>query len=361
MVLLFHAGEDWRDALSSPVARLIYRCTTIGYVGVDLFFVLSGFLITSILLASRGKPRYFGSFYARRALRIFPLYYLYLGLLAVVCTFNPAALRAYSQAWPWYALYLTNVKLVFFPGGDLGSVQHLWSLAIEEHFYLVWPAVVALLPPRKLLLFTSCAIALVLLGRALWLLHGAELYAIYHCTWTRADALLIGAAVAIARGHELAWRRLSKGAPALLWLTLLLCLGSLALSELPAATLYVHSAGYTLRALLFACVIVLCVDRDARGAVVPLLASRAARRLGALSYGIYIFHFFVVLRLSSRLRDAFGPGLLAFLASLASIALVSYCLADLSFRLLESPMLALKRYFPRPHATEGALSTEGRR
>jgi peptidoglycan/LPS O-acetylase OafA/YrhL len=125
-----------------------------GWVGVDLFFVLSGFLITGILLDSRGSTRYFTNFYARRTLRIFPLYYLVLFLALVALPQFPSVHTVLAgdiempPRWPYWA-YLTNFSVAE-RGFVHGWVDVAWSLAIEEQFYLVWPLVIWLCPQRLL-------------------------------------------------------------------------------------------------------------------------------------------------------------------------------------------------------------------
>ncbi len=133
MIVVFMQAKGWTEL------------TEVGRHGVDLFFVLSGFLITDILLRARGQPRMFSSFYARRALRICPVYFVYLAFVACfLALFAPPEVSAsFRRAWPWYAAFLTNIKLALFFDNDVGSAQHLWTLAIEEQFYLVWPMQVA--------------------------------------------------------------------------------------------------------------------------------------------------------------------------------------------------------------------------
>ncbi|HLL88149.1 MAG TPA: acyltransferase, partial [Tepidisphaeraceae bacterium] len=144
------------------------RAADAGWVGVDLFFALSGFLITGILLDAKGKPGFFRNFFARRTLRVFPLYY---GVLFVVCVLLPALglLKLgvpLSQRWLW--LYATNLFPLlrsadgagfFFPNSWDLQFGHFWSLAVEEHFYLAWPLVVYALGRRPLMV--TCAALMV--------------------------------------------------------------------------------------------------------------------------------------------------------------------------------------------------------
>src|SRR5262249_2846553 len=139
-VVLFHFSGIFRLRESTAVGTILAR----GWMGVDLFFVLSGFLITGILLDSRGADGYFSSFYARRFLRIFPLYYGFLALWFLVLAYVFGS--AYSDLFArerqvWFWSYTAN----WGRPDELGALGHFWSLAIEEQFYLVWPLVVWLL------------------------------------------------------------------------------------------------------------------------------------------------------------------------------------------------------------------------
>ncbi|MBD0321145.1 MAG: acyltransferase, partial [Gemmatimonadetes bacterium] len=139
---------------AGPVESFFSRGVGTGWMGVDLFFVLSGFLITGILYDSRDSPAYFRNFYARRSLRIFPLYYAYLfAIFAVLPRVQAgAAGPAEESARIWVWTYLSNV--LFARGGwevMPGHTTHLWSLAVEEQFYLLWFAAVVMAPRRWLL------------------------------------------------------------------------------------------------------------------------------------------------------------------------------------------------------------------
>ena len=157
MVLLVHFVANMQP--TTQVERTIVLVTGYGNYGVDLFFVLSGFLITGILYDGRNKPHYFRNFYMRRLLRIFPLYY---GVLAFVFFLAPLIplLRGptldylvENQAWAW--LYAVNIHVAKHGEWSLSYINHFWSLAIEEHFYLFWPLVVFMLAGRPRLLIAA--------------------------------------------------------------------------------------------------------------------------------------------------------------------------------------------------------------
>src|SRR5205085_11907813 len=170
MVLLLHfvgnvPPTNWLE-------RAIVGVTNYGSYGVELFFVLSGFLITGILYDAHNKPHYFRNFYMRRFLRIFPLYYGVLALVFFVAPLIPL-LRGPTldylvdhQWWAW--LYGVNVYIAIQGDWSFSYLEHLWSLCIEEHFYLFWPVVVFLLASRpQLLIKVSLAVALAALAARL--------------------------------------------------------------------------------------------------------------------------------------------------------------------------------------------------
>ena len=160
ILVMLHHFTNYRP--TSGIDGLIGSVVFFLWTGVDLFFVLSGFLITGILLDSRGSERYFTTFYARRTLRIFPLYYLVLFVAFVVLPQFPAVNAVLTgqvdlpPQWPYW-LYLENFSIAA-RGWVHGWVDVGWSLAIEEQFYLVWPLVIWLCPPRLLALLCAAII-----------------------------------------------------------------------------------------------------------------------------------------------------------------------------------------------------------
>ncbi|MFZ0817191.1 MAG: acyltransferase [Candidatus Sulfotelmatobacter sp.] len=199
-VLLLH-GFYWRYGSSSfgPVSRKFMEATRFGWTGVNLFFVLSGFLITGILLDSKNKPQFYRRFYTRRALRILPAYYALLILLLVLRT-SSAAFVGLSF------LYLANMTQFFGVACDYGP---LWSLAVEEHFYILWPAVVRKVTIRQLAAVSASITVLVPLLRAasfaLGYRGGLDWY-----TWFVADGLAAGALLAIVLRTAITRKQVGK-------------------------------------------------------------------------------------------------------------------------------------------------------
>ena len=202
MVLVFHFVSCAPP--TNGVEKIIVRMTNFGSFGVELFFILSGFLITGILYDSCHKPHYFRNFYARRALRIFPLYYGVLFLVFFVAPMIPL-LRGPTldylvdrQAWAW--LYGVNIYIAKQGDWSFSYIDHFWSLAVEEHFYLVWPLVVFLVARRpRTLMTSSLAIALcAVLARLTGFLAGLSWWTTYVLTPFRLDGLALGAFLGVA-------------------------------------------------------------------------------------------------------------------------------------------------------------------
>ncbi len=204
LVLGFHALSlsPYPTTAVHGAARWFLRAAAGGWIGVNLFFVLSGFLITGILLETRSQPDYYRRFYWRRALRILPAYYLILVVLAVLARSGVVDRRA---SWPFLGLsfiYLANVTELF---GIPAQYAVLWSLAVEEHFYLFWPAIIRRLSRRAL---TALALGIILLCpllRAFCYWRRYNYGAGY--TWLVADGLACGALLAVMARGALASRR----------------------------------------------------------------------------------------------------------------------------------------------------------
>lgn len=338
------------DALGEG-ARQFRGAVLPGNVGVDLFFVLSGFLITRILLVDREAGRSLRHFLARRFLRIFPIYYLLLLVLAPMLQWQElAACASYSSN------YLFLVK------DQVSLLEHTWSLAIEEHFYLLWPPLAVFLTPkssRRALLLGIFPLVIVstllVLGLGDWTQDGpvlAELLA--HGSTTRFGSLGLGALLAY---HESSVRRGSRG-PVLLVLGLfglsyLLSRGGLAASGLGdlLQPLMPEAAGANplLSALRLVSipamslgVLLLAVTHTGRG--LPwsrLLRTRPLAAVGRVSYGLYLYHFPIFLLILGA-HDS-PP------ASSVALALgASFAAATASYWILERPIMRYAKRFRSP-------------
>jgi peptidoglycan/LPS O-acetylase OafA/YrhL len=326
-------------AVSSWIERVCY----IGWAGVDLFFVLSGFLITSILLASRDQPGYFRRFYARRALRIFPLYVTALVVALVVLprlfpAQAPALLGDAPRAQVWLWTYTLNIANAFGWVVDVGVLGQMWSLAIEEQFYLAWPGLVWLLRPRRLLYLAGVLAVGALVLRVWWIaVDGTGAWpGPYRFTLTRIDALAIGAALAVAwRQPALASRLLPLARPLLALSAVVLVAWFAAAPRFYPDQPGVVTFGHSLLALGSAALIVLALRPSPPG----WMTARPMRALGTYSYGIYVWHWFVQVPMVAYAADL-HPAVFA-----ATGVAVSLILGVVSYHVLERPFLQLKRGF----------------
>jgi len=287
LVLFFHGfGFQFGTAPLPRLAHLFVIATMPGWIGVNLFFVLSGFLITGILIESRNKTNYYRNFYLRRALRILPAYYALLLLLWV--SRRSGWLDHREISWQFIALssiYLSNITNLL---GVPLQYAALWTLAVEEHFYLLWPAVVRSLSQKAL---AFCALAIVLLCpllRAIAYQRGYQYGAGY--TWLVADGLAIGSLLRLLSREWLADRKRMQRASIFCMVTgiALLTLGA-HFGILLGRTLLGGTLRVTALNLFFAGALgsVLLVGTSPLKWIVqrPLLTF-----FGRISYGLYLIH-----------------------------------------------------------------------
>ena len=355
MVLGSHLFAS-NSAMSGRVTRFVGDFMGYGHLGVDLFFALSGFLITGVLVDGLDDPHFFKNFYIRRVLRIFPLYY---GVLIVLFALTPLlALRWHGMA-ALFTLYLQTLHPAelsrFSPGSGI-SLSHFWSLAIEEQFYMVWPAVVFWVRDRRALLLTTLgcsafalALRLVLVGA------GVEGLAIHMATITRADSLLLGGTLALLyRSNQ--WGRVLKIAPFGFFATAVVVCASIKFFDrefLPSPPyslpmrFWVDGARYTVVGFGATCLIAWSL-RPA-SACRRFFEGRTMRFFGKYSYGIYVLHVLLLPVLLGRQRAAIEHlthnKLLAVAGAGFSTLLLSIAAAVVSFHFYEKPFLRLKRFF----------------
>lgn len=310
LVMLFHAG----------VCR-------IGWVGVDLFFVLSGFLITGILLNTKGRQGYFLNFYTRRILRIWPLYYalLFLTFVIVPLVFPAQRNHIFGDSRPWlsYLFFLQNWWMNPSNVGA-GPVAITWSLAIEEQFYIVWPLMVALAPPIALR-FVPLAVLVTSPVLRLANTHWGLGYDPYRHTAFHLDAIAVGCAIAL-------WPRM-KTRFAAICLVVALCVTIALPHQHPLQLLFV--------AITMGSVVTIALNTR-------WLSNQAwLRYCGTISYCLYLVHIpiFGVIKLKA-------PILAERPLALVVAFLLCFGFAAISWHFFERPILSLKRYFEYHEAGE---------
>jgi peptidoglycan/LPS O-acetylase OafA/YrhL len=375
-VLLLHfAGSEvdkhiGKGAGAAAIERIYRKLITQGGAGVDLFFVLSGFLITRILLSERGSPHMLRNFYARRFLRIFPLYYFGLfACLIVLPRLVPITTEAgqavlSNQHWLW--LYLGN-----FASGFLGIswrgwpiyLAHTWSLAVEEQFYLAWPLLVCLLSRRSLRVSCLISIPLGLLLRVILLAQGLG-HASGTFTLCRIDGLLMGAAIAITAVENGHVRRLVPLAFRGLAVTGAVFLGLALFSDRYAWLWWTTAFVHTVYPAFFSALLILVLSARDGSRFKRFWEHGFLTFFGKYSYGIYLNHFILLPFLVqwipvTELQRLTGSRILGLLLFAMLATVISVAIALLTWNLFERHFLKLKRRFetrPAPAPSDAALA-----
>jgi peptidoglycan/LPS O-acetylase OafA/YrhL len=331
----FYSGYSGLRGLSRP-AQVFLGLTQWGWLGVNLFFVLSGFLITGILLDSRKKPHYYRRFYARRALRILPAYYALLILLAV--------LRQATAAYLGLSfVYLANVTNLFGVAEDYGP---LWSLAVEEHYYLAWPMVVRWLTRRNLALFALGICVAEPILRAIAFQRG-DTVGLASYTWFVADGLASGSLLAILLRTSLTRRQVAGVCFSLFAFGAAAAAGGAPFGILTRSRLLGATLQHTVIDLLFSGVLLffLLAGTAPWG---KLVHNAGLRFVGRISYGLYLVHL-LVFRLYDKLCRRLMPSLIPMDGHFAKVVLRfvvagggAIVIAYLSRRFFEERFLRLK-------------------
>lgn len=337
-----------------------------GYLGVSAFFVLSGFLLTAILVEMKDShegKEYFVQFYARRTLRIFPLYYFYLfiialtGLLFSVCAidFLQDSFRVFFQQLPWALTYTYNVFNASDEFVRNGLISHFWSLATEEQFYLVWPLAIYFTPKRYI---KSFLLFVIILGPILRYLTACAVeqqwipgigtkmdFVVYVGPLSHFDAFAIG-------GYFALYGRSGSTGSVVLLTTLVIAIGILS-AHLNGGNTYWPTLGYhyfmddsfkyiwgyTLLSFLFGHILVTIRE----GKLLPhFLALPWLVYLGTISYGLYVYHVVVLHVLVTAFPAWVGP------VSAVIGLVMTIIISAASYRWIEQPFIRMKdRWFAR--------------
>jgi len=335
-VVIFHANPAWLP---------------MGWAAVDLFFVLSGYLITSIIMRDGDSPRFLRTFYFRRGLRTWPIYYL---IIAVVIALSPVLRRpAYWPGLPYLLTYTQGLPRAWSGSATPFSTYlgHTWTLAIEEQFYLLWPALVLAAGRRRLAL-----VALTCAAGSAWARgHGFALDTLL----ARSDGLALGGWLAAVRHVPGTPTRRTRGVRIALGVLGILALGTLAARQGLGAGGLGRSPGLTVLAFNLAWLgsLDFVLTHSGHPTLRPLRWA-PLRQLGQVSYGLYLYHFPILLIAVDIGRGLGLPGKLYGLKVLAALACVP--VAALSWRFIERPLLDLKdrfAYRPTPDRAEDVTST----
>ena len=355
MVLAYHFLDLFPINVPNPLPRLVAHSLGLGWTGVDLFFVLSGFLIGGILLDARESPNYFKTFYARRFFRIVPVYYAWIVLYAVIVLAilrgGPPSFDDVREHWisvPIHFLFLQNIVRVRHSLMGLSWLGHLWTLAIEEQFYLAIPLAIRFLRRPRLLTLLGIAIAgAPVLRFAVAQIAPHNLAAPYLLTPCRVDALALGVLLAILWRNDRAKKVLLRSR-ALLYIPIVLLSLPILYLALSDPSPYNRSiATWGLSAIDFAFVFLLAlILADPRGIPAAICRSALLRGTGQLSYCIYIIHpalnyLFAALLLPGAVpNEAWRYAVAATAATIATFGIARF-----SWTFWERPLLRMGHSF----------------
>lgn len=330
-----------------------YYIFQFGWIGLNLFFVLSGYLITQRLYVhlSGSRTSYFTNFYARRILRIFPLYYgcliIFFILLPVVYQETDKIYKGLDHAQAWYWTYTSNWMIIIHGLPDQPGLFHFWSLAVEEQFYIVWPFLFLLLIKMKKI--TTSIIFLILCSVFLRNLIQDNTNS-YLSTSTSAEPLLLGTLVAILEKQ----RKLMKSYPYFFVLGVVSFITLVFIfiqdTDLHITNDWLLHIGYTSIDLIWTYILVLCITGKHASAIAKKMFSAGwLKWLGKYSYGIYVFHwlvlnFFIYKTVSELISRGFDKQLAYFSVRIVGVAVI-LVISYLSYNFYEKKFLSLKKYF----------------
>lgn len=358
LVLFAHfVREDFYIKHFSFAGSIITKLSLMGLTGVSLFFVLSGFLITGILLNTKNEEKYFRNFYARRFLRIFPVYYLTLffvfTILPLIINFSEQSLLLKSkQIWLW--TYLSNFPLVagIWNKSDQFALGHFWSLSVEEHFYFLWPLIIYFTDLNRLKLICKSIITISLTAgiSSTLLMRSYEFFRFLSWTTiTFSGALALGALIAIHRKEYGSLIKLTKLSH--LWM---LIFGILFIIEgfIPRRYnadlrgIVAHQVSW----FFYAGLIITALNASSTGFISKIFTNKIITIFGKISYGIYVYHGILMPFFSKHLKiesiaSSLNSNILAvpvyYFITIGSVFLISL----FSWILIENQILKFKSYF----------------
>jgi peptidoglycan/LPS O-acetylase OafA/YrhL len=352
-VLLVIASHTFRRAdyfTQSAFLHFITSLTSTSGIGVDMFFTLSGFLITSILLRTREHNHYLKNFYARRFLRIVPVYIF---LIVVVIAFAPKLEEEFRsglfKALPVFLLFQQNWIFVFLNIPMTMYLQVTWSLAVEEQFYFVWPFFVRRLDKKNLLKAAVGYIVLSILLRSVGIIFFENIgrasvdFFFYYNSFTRFEEMLVGALLAILLTYDELKEKIRKYSMPVFFISFSCFLVMAVLAPTYPKLLMV--GGYTTVALFTAGLIAAFVSYPESAPIRRLFQNKVLFFFGKYSYSMYLFHLPVTLVIFDWLWRTGWRGGEVYVFAIVLVLAVTTVIALLTWNLIEKRMLSLKKYF----------------
>lgn len=357
MVLIVHffsVDEPGLHQSNLMLGSILLKLSLAGLRGVELFFLLSGYLISSILLDSRTSPRYFLVFYARRVLRIFPLYYFVLLVTLVILPEfiqkdENVQLVLEHQAWLW--LYGINLSSFFFtpdipwaPSQSFPWFVHFWSLAVEEHFYLFWPMVIYFISDRWLPKVMMFFVVVSLIANFHSVVFDGEKTILSWSTIRSSGVLATGSLIAFYHRDSIKWQQLSRAARILIKPFLIAFIIAI---FTPRSNPYQEVASIVTSVLFLSTVLIYAINKAS--SVMFFCDHHLLYFIGKISYGIYVYHRLIEpylrFQLYPLLKSFLGDAIVATIIYALICSAMSTIIAYISFIMLENPALRLKRFF----------------
>lgn len=326
MVMFFHFFSDFET--DGSIFQFLKQWAMKGETGVTLFFVLSGFLITRILLSSRESENYFYNFFVRRSLRIFPLYYLFLVIYYLTPLFFGGVIPEFGlQIYYW--IYLQDFSTTF--GWKSEGPGQFWSLAVEEHFYLIWPFLIYYLRERAIIFWIGVIIVTSFVLR----IYMSQRYPlIHHFTFTRMDDLAIGAILALLEYNGFVKRKNS-----IYFLLLLIPVNMVWVLNRFVGPSIVDSIGFLQTSISFCSLIGFVICLQEGNWLKKFLSQTPLIYTGKVSYGLYVFHPFCFKLFEIFLNTKF------WVVNLIGSLIFTYIIATLSYYYFEAYFLKLKERY----------------
>lgn len=344
MVLVFHcfylAPGGFFSSLSSTIASWMW-------LGVDLFFVLSGYLITTALLATRESPGYFGGFYRRRIARIWPAFFVVMTYVVVVypILIGTPTERMSSPMLPWIMTLMQNWHQIGHATYETWGTPHFWSLAVEEQFYLFWPLVILLVPRQHQLRICIGVLLASVALRALVITQSTNVLVFYELTPCRLDGFAAGAAVAIYAQGRIVTQTLSPWIVRAERIGLLLLMTAFVFgAKISNDFRWAWSLAMSGNSLIIAAVVARCRLGHLPQWGHSILCIKPLQWMGRYSYGIYLIHYVLLIQLRGPI-ERYMPtsitthgNLLIIITGVIVVAL-SLAWAWIMFEFIEAPAL----------------------
>ncbi len=325
------------------------------WTSIDLLFALSGLLITGILIETKNSPNYFKNFYIRRALRIFPLYYLLIFIFLFYILFitnSPQSLKYFTNNIGYFLFYCQNWYFINYGIPDGGHLNHTWSLAVDEQIYILWPLLIFLCKNKSQLIWLCITTILFSLFFRLWYINfylssvPLDPYAAFHNTFCRIDSFAAGSLLYCLMRFNVFFLN-TKNALILFFATIfLVIIIGLKDNNFNFTGYYMNSYGFTLMGLNFMTWIYFSFTTKNKF-LIFILQNSLLRYIGKISYSLYVFHWFILMLLLPTFNIFFKRILNqnSNFLSITFCVVTTFVISALSYKYFEKPIIKLKKKF----------------